>query len=216
MAMLAVLVGIALACAPKIYRFDMDGAGAIYTYLVPPDPELPARAVNPIRMPLEVILDDALRNAYWQHAIGADRHRFPIGEGLAAHLGAVARNVFPEAVDVTKPSGSHPVLRPRVVDIQRTIPPNPPLGLSQLTVVLEWRLERADGGLVWVETVEATGESGGDRLALTERDQMHELYRLLFAASQRELEDAAEIRAFAAAPSALGSGAASPEHGVAP
>lgn len=202
------VLALVFACTPSTYRFHLDGAGGVYTYLVPDRPVLPAPWPTPVALPIEVVIDASLRAARWEHVIGADRFRFPLGEPLASHLPAVVRTVFPDATVVARPSGTRAVLRPRVVAIARTVPPNPPLGLSLLSLVLEWRLEEPDGTVVWIETITATGESGRDRRALLEPDQMHEVLRVAFEVSQRQLAEAAEVRAFAArAPSPQLSGA---------
>ena len=88
-----------------------------------------------------------------------------VGPSLARNAEELARHVFREVVVVdssTEAHGADATLTPRLVYIVRTVGACGPCE-SIVAMKLEWRLVRADGRPVWIETIggQATGSTGG-------------------------------------------------------
>lgn len=197
----AFVVGIVTGCATPEYHFEMDSAGAIYTDLVPDSVAVPDPSRSPIALPIELVVDEALRGATWRQAVGTSRLRLPLGALLADRIEDVACNVFSDVSVVSERSAhDRPVLRPRFVEIERTLPHlgagGGPARPQWLTIALEWRLEEPAGRLVWAETVTVTTEM--ERGEQPQRAMIRRAVESLLAESQSLLERAPEILARAA------------------
>ena len=191
-----------LACAPQQYRLDMDGAGAIYTDLLPDHVDVPGPSADPIALPIEVVIDESVQHARWEAVIDADRIRLPVGEELATHLDDVVLAVFPQAkISSRRAMLDRSLLRARVVAVERTLPHlgnGVAMPFHRTTIVVEWRFEDPSGRLIWLDTVTASAEQDPAEKPNPRRAMLARLFSELYAESLRRLDQSVEVRAFAA------------------
>lgn len=149
-ALLAAAVLLVSGCGPSVWK---PPAEAFRDY--------PTRAQKvDLRVALRVTPE--LRAAKWEKK---DCCAMEVGSSLANNAETLARHVFREVVPVdgdAAPPGVDAVLTPRLAYIVRTVGACGPCD-SIIALKLEWRLARADGRLVWIETVsgQAIGSTGG-------------------------------------------------------
>jgi hypothetical protein len=179
----AALMG-AAGCGPSVWK--------------PPAESFRAYPARPQKIDLRVALKltPELRASKWEKK---DCCVMEVGPSLAGNAEELARHVFREVVIVesdTATEGADATLTPRLVYIVRTVGACGPCD-SIIALKVEWRLVRADGRPVWVDTIggQAIGSTGGsaekplkaavEDLFLKSERAMTESRAVLYAASKR-------------------------------
>lgn len=198
-AALGLLLVLGAGCNTRPFMKEtVDGAGGVWTFLLPEQPIALAPVVEPIPLQVALVVDPSLRAARWEPPWTGSALRFvlPLGAVLPDGAERVARSAF-VAVD---PDDADAVLRVRFDGAAMTLGGLSARGGSYLlALALEWRLEDPAGRLVWADTVVGRAPRQAPGTKPHPVDRIEQALADLFARSQQSLTSAPEIRALAEA-----------------
>jgi hypothetical protein len=154
-----------------------------------------------INRTVKLNVTDQLRGAKFEGKFGGNTHIIPFGLQIGTNACELAAILFQNIVsdsDSTAPTTSavDAVLTPRVITSERTWDWN-----SMLTVVMEWKLTKPNGDIIWADTVKGNGtvELTFDWSGCA-ATQTVIMLKDLFKKSFQAIKESPEIRNFATKP----------------
>lgn len=156
-----------------------------------------------IDLAINLCLTEELNAAKWEkHSMG-DTFVIPIGAQLAKNASDLSEILFKHVVVVNTPlpNGTRPadaVLTPRVVAIERSMGATA-FGESIFTVVLEWKLEDAQGNPIWIDSIKGEGRANTGNVFTHKSNaekQSEMLLKDLFGKSLQAIKTSPEISQF--------------------